>query len=270
MNCKSISKITLIVFILLISLACSVKYNQPDEQEDFLGDTQEESSSGEAAGLFQSPEKKPVLPVGLNKGLSSLNSYTYEMRLIMNGPSAQDRNETKVTTSYYSDDESTMTRTESFASSADEPEGDRSVSTVYRVGETMCTISDDEDSEAEIEDLSPASKEMLNIFMNLSDTVINVEDPELVGTEMVSGVNCNHYQFTVIGLGKTSGAEVTQSQGEYWSAIDGNYLVKYDVILETRNAPEGDEDAEILHTEMHFLLFNVNSTSPILLPAECS
>ena len=91
---------------------------------------------------------------------------------------------------------------------------------------------------AEIDEYTPAPKEILNIVMNLSDTVINVDNPILSGVETINGISCNHYTFNVVGLGKTSGAEVTQSAGEYWSAVDGNYLVKYDVVLETRNAPE--------------------------------
>ncbi len=159
---------------------------------------------------------------------------------------------------------------ETISSSAEEPEESRSSTTNYRVGEVTCTVDDSGESEAEIDEYTPAQKEILNIVMNLSDTVINVDNPILSGVETINGISCNHYTFNVVGLGKTSGAEVTQSAGDYWSAVDGNYLVKYDVVLETRNAPESDASAEVLHSEVHFLLSDINAAITIELPAECS
>ena len=176
----------------------------------------------------------------------------------------------RIITSYTSNGDNTKTQNITVSSSADDPEESRSSSTNYRVGSVTCTIDDTGESSAEIDEYTPASKEILNIVMNLSDTVINVENPVKAGTETINGVNCNHFTFNVIGLGKTSGAEVTQSQGEYWSAVDGNYLVKYDVVLETRNAPESSAAAEVLHSEIHFLLSDINAAITIDLPAECS
>lgn len=267
--------------MLLATIACSIsktpektsqegsESNQGESEfpQTNSGGEEPASSNNNGPSLF---EKAPTTPVGLNKGLSSLNSYTYSLQIISNGPTLQDKNDMRIITSYTSNGDNTKTQNISVSSSADDPEESRSSSTNYRVGNVTCTIDDTGESTAEVDDYSPAAKEILNIVINLSDSVINVENPVSAGVETVSGISCNHYTFNVVGLGKTSGAEVTQSLGEYWSAVDGNYLVKYDVVLETRNAPESSANAEVLHSEIHFLLSDINAAITIDLPAECS
>jgi len=262
--------------LLLVSFACSISKTPEKNPQENSGSEQSGGTQGgsepvqtenKAPSIF---EKAPTTPVGLNKGLSSLNSYTYSLQILTSGPTPQDKNDMRIITSFTSNGDNTKTQNISVSSSADEPEESRSSSTNYRVGNVSCTIDDSGESSAEIDENSPAAKEILNIGGNLYDMVINVENPVLSGTETVSGIKCNHFTFNVVGLGKTSGAEVTQSTGEYWSAVDGNYLVKYDVALETRNAPENNANAEILHTEMHFLLSDINAPITIDLPAECN
>ena len=101
------------------------------------------------------------------------------------------------------------------------------------------------------------------------DLTLYVEDPVLVGEEQVNGIQTRHYTFKVSGLGKKSGAEVTQSSGEYWSAVDGNYLVKYNLVLEMRNAPEDSSAAKVIHSETSYELNMVNQPITIEMPAEC-
>jgi len=271
----------IIVLMLLATIACSIsktsEKNSQEGSESNQGDSespQANSGGGEPAGsnnngpsLF---EKAPTTPIGINKGLSSLNSYTYSLQIITSGPTPQDKNDILIITSFTSNGDNSKTQNISVSSSAEDPVESRSTSTSYRVGNVNCTIDESGESSAEVDDFSPAEKEILNIVMNLSDSVINVENPKKAGVETVSGVSCNHYTFNVAGLGKTSGAEVTQSQGEYWAAVDGNYLVKYDVVLEIRNAPESSANAEVLRSEIHFLLSEINAAFTIDLPAECS
>lgn len=261
----------IIAALLFVTLACSIslspkKTSQPESNGGQINTQPTQAINIQPAVI----EKAPTTPVGLNKGLSSLNSYTYSLQIITNGPTPQDKNDMRIITSYTSNGDNTKTQNISVSSSADDPEESRSSTTNYRVGDVTCTIDDSGESSAEIDDYTPAAKEIINIVMNLSDSVINVENPVLVGVETMNGISCNHYTFNVVGLGKTSGAEVTQSQGEYWSAVDGNYLVKYDVVLETRNAPESSVNTEVLHSEIHFLLSDINAAFTIDLPAECS
>jgi hypothetical protein len=265
-----------IVVLLFATLACSISMTPKKAPQ--AADGNEQGGSAPAQSAPEQPkaagpslfEKAPTTPVGLNKGLSSLNSYTYSLQIINNGPTPQDKNDMRIITSITSNGDNTKSQNISVSSSADDPEESRSSSTNYRVGNKTCTVDDTGESQAEIDDYTASQKELINIVMNLSDTVINVENPVLVGTEVINGINCNHFTFKVAGLGKTSGAEVTQSTGEYWSAKDGNYLVKYDVALETRNAPENNASAEVLRSEIHFLLSDINAAITIQMPAECN
>jgi len=110
---------------------------------------------------------------------------------------------------------------------------------------------------------------MSDTLTQLGDIVIVVENPKFVGAETINGIQANHFKFNVTGLGKKSGAEVTQSAGEYWIAVDGQYLMKYDVVLETRSAPAGNAQAQVMHSETHLDLSKINQPIQISMPAEC-
>jgi hypothetical protein len=118
-------------------------------------------------------------------------------------------------------------------------------------------------------DVNLQQKEMLDSMTQLEDTIFVIENPQFVGVETVNAIQANHFKFNVTGLGKKSGAEVTQSVGEYWIAQDGQYLVKYDVILETRSAPAGNAQAQMMHLEIHIDLSNINQPIQISMPADC-
>jgi hypothetical protein len=45
--------------------------------------------------------------------------------------------------------------------------------------------------------------------------------------------------------------------------------VKYDVILETRSAPAGNAQAQVMHMETHVDLSNINQPIEISMPADC-
>ena len=62
-----------------------------------------------------------------------------------------------------------------------------------------------------------------------------IDNPVFVAAETVNGIPANHFTFKVSGLGATSGAVVNLNQGDYWLAVDGNYIVKY--TLDRRNQP---------------------------------
>lgn len=260
-----------IIILILFSLSCSISFTpkesqEKDEEERVFEDLPQLPEASEPAEEIQ----EFSAPLSINRGLSSLNSYTVSMRILTSGPSNLDRSDMTITTSYTADNDNTFTQMDSISTSQDDPEESRSSTANYRVGSVNCSLDYGEETEAEVEDLTPAQKEMTDIFYNLWDTVINVDNQVWVGTEMMNGINCNHFTFDVVGLGKTSGAYVAQSSGEYWSAVDGNYLVKYDVILETRDAPATDSSAQVLRSEIHYSLTDINAPITISLPPECS
>ena len=156
------------------------------------------------------------------------------------------------------------------SSSADDPEASQSTSDQYQIGNKSCEISGEgADREAKLKAVNVQQNEMRDSMSGLEDMILVVENPQYVGAESVNGIQTNHFKFNVSGLGKKSGAEVTQSAGEYWVAQDGQYLVKYDVVLETRSAPASNPQAQVIHFETHVDLSNVNQPIQIDMPTEC-
>jgi hypothetical protein len=212
----------------------------------------------------------PYLPLGLRQGLASLNSYLLKINIIADGPTSKDKNHSLFQVEYTSDGDKTHNHTESVSSSADDPEENQSISDQYQIGDKSCSISGEgADREAELSNVNAQQSEMRDAMTGLADTILVIENPQFIGTESVNGIQTNHFKFNVTGLGKKSGAEVTQSAGEYWVAQDGQYLVKYDVVLETRSAPASNPEAQVLHVETHAELSNINQPIQITMPAEC-
>jgi hypothetical protein len=214
------------------------------------------------------PTTVPSKPVGLWEGLSSLNSYRLTIRTTANGPKAQDKSMMTYLTEVGSDGDSSHIHSENFSSSEDDPEGSNSTSDQYRVGNQTCELNSDDD-EVSVTDEDPMVQEMLNTWVKLVDLVPMVQDPVFAGEEELNGIKTNHFTFTVSGLGVESGAEVVSSGGDYWLAQDGQYIVKYSALLETRNGPAGTADTETMSVEFYIELKDANQNIVITMPDQC-
>jgi hypothetical protein len=274
-------------FLVIISLACNLGTSpgapaaNPDEQpaEEVVEETPPEESAEAPNEVVEpsptplpaaTPTPIPAQPIGLRQGLAGLNSYRLLIETVSNGPTAQDKSHTKYQTDYVMDGEKSLVHTESTSSTAKEPAEISNVSDVYQIGNKSCTISGvGSDREVDSSSIDLQQKEMVDTMTQLEDTIIVVDNPKFVGAETINGVQSNHFKFNVTGLGKKSGAEVTQSAGEYWVAQDGQYLMKYDVVLETRSAPAGNAKAQVMHQEIHLNLTNINQPIQISMPADC-
>jgi hypothetical protein len=171
-------------------------------------------------------------------------------------------------TDFNSDGERTHTRSTNLSSTKDDPSDKPTVTERYQIGSQICSLPAEE-GQSPLSSSNPMAEEMVSATTGLMDLLIYVEKPVLVGEETVNGVKTRHYQFKISSLGKKSGAEVTKSSGEYWVAVDGQYLVQYSVILETRSAPQGSVEAQVMHAEVTYSLTNINQPIAIEMPAEC-
>jgi hypothetical protein len=210
----------------------------------------------------------PSNPIGLRQGLASLNSYRLVIHTSNNGPTQLDKNETTFLMESASDGVSWHISNSTISSSVDDPEVSTSQSDQYKIGATRCEISGD-DSEADKTDVDPQTQEIMDTLYGLMDMVPMVNDPVLIGSEPLNGVPTNHFQFKVNGLGVDSGAEVVASDGEYWLAIDGQYIVKYVVHLETRNGPAGDANAHTMDSKTSIEVRDINQPIVITSPVNC-
>jgi hypothetical protein len=194
------------------------------------------------------------------------------MHNINSGPTQQDRTEATTTIEYNKEGDQFHSRSETTSSSVDEPEVVTEISEQYRIGEKTCEVSPSDEStevSADVEIASPAQQAMTDGMLLLYDVVVFAENPTLIGPETINGIPANHFTFDVTGLAAITGAEVTQSHGEYWVAQEGQYLVKYQAVLETRTAPPGDSQAEVMYLEVEIELLEADIPITISLPAQC-
>jgi hypothetical protein len=215
------------------------------------------------------PTSAPALPIGMRQGLASLNSYHLRFSQVYEGPSAQEKVQILNESDYVSDGERSHTRFTNLASTKDDPSDKSTVTERYQIGSKVCSLPAD-DEKSPLSESNPMAEEMGGAVTGLMDISLYAENPSLLGEEDLNGVKTRHYQFKVTSLGKKSGAEVTQSGGEYWIAVDGLYLVKYQVTLETRSAPQDNSAAAVMRAVITYELSQINQPISIEMPAECN
>ena len=280
--------LVVISILVFVSLACNLSdiTNSNPAQAPAAGGEQPDSSQPSTEQQVQQPQQGaaptpqviivtatpeptaiPSKPLSIWQGLSSLNSYRLVIRSVMNGPTVSDRNQNTMLVESGSDGDSSHTRYETISSSSDEPEVSTSATDHYAIGHRTCDV--DDSSEATLEDVDPQAQEILDAWFKLVDILPMTEDPVYVGAEMLNGVMTNHFTFNISGLGVESGAEVVASNGEYWLAQDGQYVVKYSVIMETRNGPAEDPNTQTMHLEFYIEVTDINQPIVITMPPLC-
>ena len=278
--------LVVISILVLVSLACNLSNitnndpvqapatggEQPDSSQPEQPDQQSQEGDSSTPQVIvitatPAPAAIPSQPVSIWQGLSSLNSYRLVMRLVNNGPTASDLSQNSMWVESGSDGDSSHTRYETISSSSDDPEVSTSTTDNYVIGNRTCDV--DDSSEVTLEDADPQAQEITDAWFKLLDILPMTDDPVFVGEEMLNGVMTNHFTFNVAGLGAESGAEVVASNGEYWLAQDGQYVVKYSVIMETRNGPAGDPNTHTMHSEFYIEVADINQPIVITMPAIC-
>ena len=217
---------------------------------------------------LEEPVEPPSQPVGVRQGLSSLDSFRLKIVTVLNGPTQADKSRTVVEIESTEGGNRTHTVTNTTSSTAEDPEEEKDRTRQFQVDNMTC-ILDEDGGAPEVEYSSPLAKELQDIAAEMLDLNPLIANPVLVGQEDLNGVPTYHYTFVVPGLGATSGAEVIQNQGEYWLAVDGEYLVKYSLVLEIRDGPKDDPQSEAMLSKFNYELTDINQPIEINLPEGC-
>lgn len=264
-----------IAILIILSLACNISGStqaQPTVQPASPGSESQPTDQKEPAPTAEpqiivitatpEPTDIPSRPVTIREGLASLNSYVMVVHSNSSGPNPEDMSEVTIETQHSSEQDAQFTHLQFRSSSTEDPEISESDTTIYSIGLTQCTITDDE---FEYQEMSSSEKEMSDLMTEMLDLTPIVTDPQMVGTETINGVETNHFTFIISGLGSTSGAEVLANNGEYWLALDGNYIVKYSLLLETR-----DSEGKVSHFVINIELTQINQPVTITMPEGCT
>ncbi|HEX7619861.1 MAG TPA: hypothetical protein VF359_01535 [Anaerolineales bacterium] len=204
----------------------------------------------------------PANPVSINDGLGSLNSYQMTVKFISTGPDPAQSSTTIIETQHSKDTNASYTHlnitvVDSAGSAPNNTDGN-----IYRIGNDQCSGSGEDWTWTS---MPPNEAEMLDILTNMLSLTPLIDTPAFVAQETINGIPTNHFKFKVSGLGVTSGADVIANQGDYWLAIDGQFIVKYSLILETSLNPQ----TNVLHEEISIDVNQINQPVNIAFPQGC-
>jgi len=255
---KRIKMCILIAVVLVTSLACGLSKSATETTQE----TKTEESPG---GIFSDIGKKEVNsePVSLNKGLSTLNTYKMTIEVEKIGPTQQDVTRERIVQEHSEPQDASIISIDSYSTTAEEPEPNTGITNIWRIGNERCTGSEYPE-DTEYESMEPDSKEMGDLVLDLFDMNFLIENPQFIGEESVNGVQTNHFSFQLSGLGMESGATVLANQGEYWLAVDGDYMVRYGLLVQTSSSPD-----KINHLKVYANLENINAPISLSMPQAC-
>jgi len=203
----------------------------------------------------------PADPVSMNEGLGSLNSYQMTILFKTIGPDPSQSSTTTIDTQRSTETKATYTHLNMVTVPKGGGEPDSTDSHIYNIGNDQCSSNGDK---WDWTSSTPAEAEIANLLKSMIGMTPLIENPTFIGEEAVNGIPTNHFSFNVSGLGVESGAQVSINQGNYWLAVDGQYLVKYLLIIETSSDP-----TTVLHEEVSIELTQINQPISISFPQGC-
>jgi len=237
------------IFVMMVGTACGLS-----------GGAETDSSAAEE------PTEVPSLPVSINEGLASLDSYRLTFTSDVYDSTSQQRTVTTVDSARDRATDASYTRTESLVTTDAEEVVSQSVEEQFALGNQLCAVSD---GEAQSSTVSATAQEMSDLMSQVVILQPLIENPVYVADDVVNGVPVRTYTFELRSIGAASEAEATRADGTYSIAVDGEYLVQYRLDLELRTGAEGDPEAEYTASSFDFSLEQVNQPVEIVFPPAC-
>lgn len=260
-----IIKLVLILATVFVVMACNLPFGigQKADKDDIKGNEVTEEAAVPVVG--QKEEVDPN-PIGIQAGLNSMDYYRVNIIMSTHDSTGAKSETNMVVDRSVLDKNYHSVQTDTSFDPENDTEESTSISETYSIGTATCSGSGEE---WEYEEVSAQSKELSDVFQGMVDFLPVIDNPEFVGEENINGIDCNHFTFKVAGIGDTSGSVATVNSGEYWLAKDGQYMVKYHLILEVQSAAEGSSEAEISNIDASFDLTNVNVPITFTMPVQC-
>ena len=213
-------------------------------------------------GVPQPGGTPPADPVTMNEGLGSLNSYQMTIIFKSIGPDPSQSSTTTVELQRSKDTDASLDHINMTSVPKGGVDPTNNDSYIYQIGNDQCSGSGEDWSWTSN---TPSEAEMQGMVMNMIGLTPLIDNPTFVAQETVNGIPSNHFTFKVSGLGVKSGATVNTNQGDYWLAVDGRYIVKYILIMETSTDPQ----TNVFHEEISIELNQINQPVTIAFPQTC-
>jgi hypothetical protein len=207
-----------------------------------------------------------MLPVPINQGLASLNSYRMSYTNDVYDSVPDQRSVTTFVVARDKEADAAYNSTESQVTTEDYQVQSTTLQEQYVIGNQVCIL---QDGVATVNFMSDSAQELTGLMSQGFTYNPLIENPEFIGEDMVNGVPVRLYEFEVTSVSATSEAEVGRAEGSYALADDGDYLVNYRLDMELRTGPEDDPAAEYSVSFFDLSLEGINEPQEIVFPETC-
>lgn len=245
------------LFVMVVGTACGLSS---------LGGTPGAGEAGGGEGAGPTPGAEAMIPVSINEGLASLDSYRMTYTTDSFDSVAQERSVVTVVVARDSATDADYNRTEQRVTGAGDEVISESVQEQFMIGSQMCAVAE---GEAEATTISGTAQALSDLMAKVVEFHALIENPEYVGQDVIGGIPVRTYRFEVRSVGAGSEVEATRSDGTYAIAEDGDYLVRYRLDMELRTGAEGDPEAQVSILAVEMALDDVNQPVSIVLPTGC-
>jgi len=242
------------LLVIMVGTACGMSS---------LGDP---SASRRGESSTPEPTEAPMLPVSINEGLASLDSYRMTYTSDVLDSVSQERTTVTFVAARDGAADADYNRTETrVTTEADEVVSD-DVQEQFVIGHQLCAVTD---GEAQMTPISGTAQVLSDLMSQVVVFRPLIENPVYVGEDVVNGVPVRNYTFEVRSVGATPGVEATRADGDYAIAVDGDYLVHYRLDIELRTGAEGDPEAESSVSSFELSLEDINQPVELAFPSTC-
>jgi hypothetical protein len=243
--------------VIIVASACGLSAPEtPPEAEGGAPPAQEPQGQGEGA----------MLPVSINEGLASLNSYSMTITTDSVDSASQQRTVTTFIIAHDAQADASYTRMQTRVTTLQEEVVSDDVQEQFVIGNQTCSVSG---GEAQMSSIS----ETTQVFSDLMSQVVVfnplIENPVLVGEDVVNGVPVRTYSFDVRSLDAATDVETARADGSYAVAVDGDYLVHYRLDMDLRAPAEGSSEMQSTVFFIEISLEQINQPVSISFPANC-
>jgi hypothetical protein len=211
------------------------------------------------------PDEAPTVPVPINQGLASLDSYRMTYTNDVFDSTTQERTTLTLVVASDRASDASHTRSETVVTAGDEVVS-QEVEEQIVIGNQVCAVTD---GEAEFTVMSDTARVMTDLMSQVVDFNPLIENPVFVEETVVNGVPVRTYTFELRSIGAASEVEAARADGSYAIAVDGEYLVDYRLDLDLRTGAEDDPEATSSVSFFDLTLEEINQPVEISLPANC-
>lgn len=225
------------------------------------------TEDGRPAATAEPTEAAPMIPVSINEGLASLDSYRMTYTSDVYDSFTMERTVSTNEVARNRDTDASLNRTETRVTSDEAGLVSEEVQEQVVIGDQLCSTTN---GEGELTTISETARVLSDLMSQVVVFHPLIENPVFVGEDMVGGVPVRSYTFELRSVGSALEVEASRAEGSYAIAVDGDFLVRYRLDMELRTGTEEDPEAEYSEFHIELSLEEINEPVDIAFPPSCT